>query len=157
MHDRTGAQTPPEQTLILCFDCEFARLHAQLCDIVREVSIEDFYHDSESSGGAPGQSLMRSAAIVEQTFGGITANLWDDPFEWTLPETLTTSAHILEYLADVEATRKRAFARFAQDSDLLKEIAVPAGTTRLLVDLLLETLVRASHYHGRSVAALQLR
>ncbi|HUE84174.1 MAG TPA: hypothetical protein VMM84_18885 [Pyrinomonadaceae bacterium] len=157
MDDRPGAQTRPEQTLIHCFDCEFARLHAELCNIVREVSIEDFYHDSESAAGAPSQSLIRSAAIVEQTFGGITANLWDDPFEWTLPETLTTSTQILEYLAEVEATRKRAFARFAQDSDLLKEIAVPSGNTRPLVELLLETLVHATHYHGRCIAALQLR
>src|SRR3712207_7579473 len=35
-----------------------------------------------------GEHVLRSAAAVEQTFGGITVNLWDDPFEWTLPESL---------------------------------------------------------------------
>ena len=37
-----------------------------------------------------GEYILRSAAAVEQTFGGITTRLWDDPFEWTLPEALST-------------------------------------------------------------------
>ena len=67
-----------------------------------------------------GEQVLRSAAIVEQTFGGLTANLWDDPFEWTLPETLSTSAKVIEYLNEVEATRQdptyygdRIFGAFA--------------------------------------------
>jgi hypothetical protein len=45
-----------------------------------------------------GEQILRSAAVIEQTFGGLTANLWDDPFEWTLPETLATPESIVAYL-----------------------------------------------------------
>lgn len=108
------------------------------------------------AGHSLGENLLRSAAAVEQTFGGITANLWDDPFEWTLPENLATNERVIEYLEEVEATRLRAFARFAEDSDLLKEVQVPGGTTRPLIDLLAETLVKAADHQGRAVATLAL-
>jgi hypothetical protein len=39
----------------------------------------------------PDQYILRSAAAIEQMCGGLTANLWDDPFEWTLPETLSNA------------------------------------------------------------------
>ena len=57
--------------------------------------------------------LLRSAAAVEQTSGGISARLWDDPFEWTLPEELTTLERILNYLNEVRANTEKAFAYFA--------------------------------------------
>ncbi|HYN25912.1 MAG TPA: hypothetical protein VES69_12800, partial [Pyrinomonadaceae bacterium] len=88
------------------------------------------------------------------TCGGITSNLWDDPFEWTLPETLSTSARVIEYLSEVEETRKHAFACFAGDGDLLKKIATPSGEMRPLISLLLDTLVRALGFQGRAVALL---
>src|SRR4029453_18276189 len=74
-----------------------------------------------------GESILRSAAVVEQAFGGLTSNLWDDPFEWTLPETLTTRERILEYLCEVDATRKRAFSSFASHAELTRHIAAPSG------------------------------
>src|SRR5688572_3861716 len=52
-----------------------------------------------------GEFLARSAAEVEGTFGGLTTRLWDDPYEWTLPEKLTTVDSLLEYLDEVEVTR----------------------------------------------------
>src|SRR5258708_9220594 len=57
-----------------------------------------------------GEFILRSAAMVEKTFGGITTRLWDDPFEWTLQEALSTPADILAYLAEVEETRAAGFA-----------------------------------------------
>ena len=102
-----------------------------------------------------GESLLRCAAAVEQTFGGITSNLWDDPFEWTLPEYLSTSAKVIEHLTEVEATRKRAFSSFDDDACLLKHVATPSGETRLLVELLLGTLVRAADYQGQAVVTLK--
>jgi hypothetical protein len=101
-----------------------------------------------------GESVLRSAAIVEQTFDGITTNLWDDPFEWTLPETLSTPKLVVQYLFEVEETRERAFASFAQDGDLSRIVVVPSGERRTLISLLLETLVRATEYQGRAHAAL---
>jgi len=90
-----------------------------------------------------GESILRCAGAIEQTFGGITANLWDDPFEWTLPEHLSTPDRINEHLAEVEATRRCAFSSFGDDASLLKHVVVPSGESRPLIDLLRETLRRA--------------
>ena len=103
----------------------------------------------------PDQNVLRSAAVIEQACGGLTANLWDDPFEWTLPETLSNTDRILEYLSEVDLARQRAFNSIRDDSALTKYISAPAGE-QLLVNLLLETLVKASEYRGRALAAMKL-
>ena len=103
-----------------------------------------------------GENILKSAGIVEQTFGGITTNLWDDPFEWTLPETLSTAARIREYLDEVQTLKKRAFASFVDDGILLKFIAIPSGNSCRLMELLLTTLLRASDYRGRAAATLKM-
>jgi hypothetical protein len=99
---------------------------------------------------------LRSAGAVEQTFGGLTANLWDDPFEWTLPETLPDAARVLEYLSEVEETRRRGFALINSDADLSKEVAVPSGRMQTLASLIAETLARAAHHQGRAYATFRL-
>src|SRR5258705_9685978 len=154
MGDKTNAETVGKREIVASLDREFSRLHFSACAVIEQTSIEILYAipAQTSLPSAPrqlpsiGESVLRGAAAIEQTFGGITANLWDDPFEWTLPEYLATVARVLEYLDEVEATRKRAFARFAQDSDLLKEVLVPAGATRPLIDLLVETLAKAADF-----------
>jgi hypothetical protein len=98
-----------------------------------------------------GENILRSAALLEQTCGGLTSNLWDDPFEWTLPETLSSPDLIVEYLSEVDLARQRAFSSIQDDSALSKLISDPNGE-RLLISLLLETLVRASAHKGRAVA-----
>lgn len=147
--------------LISSLDERFARLHARSIAFVEGISGERLYwQPRESSGAFPvyscGEHILRSAAAVEQTFGGITTNLWDDPFEWTLPETLSTPESVAEYLKEVEATRQRGFALFKSDGDLLKEFAAPSGEMRLLCALLLETLERAAHHQGRAFATFRL-
>lgn len=147
--------------LISCLDEEFERLHGRSYSLIKIVPAEKLYWQPRPSSGAfpiysCGEHLLRSAASVEQTFGGINANLWDDPFEWTLPEALQTPARIIEYLMEVEATRRGGFERFSRDEDLVKEIAVPSGETVPLVALLLETLSRASHHQGRAFAIFRL-
>jgi len=89
--------------------------------------------------------LVRSARAVEQTFGGINASLWDDPFEWTLPEFLATPEKMRQYFDEVEGTRQRGFKLIKTDDDLLKEVMTPAGPMKL-ASLLLDTLVRARHH-----------
>ena len=97
---------------------------------------------------------MRSAAAVEQTFGGITVKLWDDPFEWTLPEQLSTNQLISEYLTEVEATRQRGFTFFQSDEDLNKMLPAPVKILTLF-ELLLETLIKAENYQGRAIAVFR--
>jgi hypothetical protein len=146
--------------LIADLDRQFSQLHQESREVIRVISPELLYHrPANGSNSSPAQScgelILRSAAVVEQTFGGITTNLWDDPFEWTLPETLSTPEKVAEYLNEVEATRKRGFELFQSDDDLLKEIMAPAGATQLQ-PLLLDTLVRARHYLGSARATFHL-
>ncbi|HEU4834037.1 MAG TPA: hypothetical protein VFS90_06475 [Pyrinomonadaceae bacterium] len=101
------------------------------------------------AGSVPPENLVRSAAAIEQMCGGLTANLWDDPFEWTLPETLSNPDRIIEYLSEVDLARERAFGSI-DDAALTKYIAVPSGESQVLISLLLETLVRASELRGRA-------
>ena len=147
--------------LISSLDEEFLRLHARSCALLEAVTEEKLYWQPRPSSGAfpvhsCGEHLLRSAAAVEQTFGGITANLWDDPFEWTLPESLSTIARLTEYLNEVEAARLRGFTLFKRDEDLLKEISVPPGKMWPLCSLLIETLARAAHHQGRAFATFRL-
>ena len=99
--------------------------------------------------------MLRAAAAIEQTFGGVTANLWDDPFEWTLPEYLATPEKVKEHLAEVEALRRRAFSSFADNACLLKHVAVPTGQTQPLKNLLSQTLRRAEDYQAQALAVFE--
>ena len=85
--------------------------------------------------------------------GGLTANLWDDPFEWTLPETLSNADRVIEYLSEVDLARQRAFNSI-DDAALTKYISAPSGESQLLISLLLETLVKASDYAAGLCATL---
>jgi hypothetical protein len=148
--------------LIAGLDEQFARLDGRSRALLSLIPAEQLYWPPRTANAAAypvyscGEHLLRSAAAVEQTFGGITTNLWDDPFEWTLPESLTTPELVLEYLAEVEATRRRGFDSLAGDDDLRKEIMVPSGESVKLFSLLLETLARAAHHQGRAFAVFNL-
>ncbi|HEY0174154.1 MAG TPA: hypothetical protein VGB98_24260 [Pyrinomonadaceae bacterium] len=141
---------------------QFAALHGRSLLLARALEPERLYWQPAREPGARtfpvyscGEHLLRSAAAVEQTFGGITVNLWDDPFEWTLPEQLPAPADVARYLEEAEATRLRAFEFLRSDEDLSKEIAAPAGM-RTLFSLASETLARASHHQGRAYATFRL-
>lgn len=144
---------------IECLDRQFAQLHTGSYELIAAISPDLLYRQPGQSKSTPlhscGKYILRSAAIVEQTFGGITTNLWDDPFEWTLPESLPTLDKVAGYLDEVEATRKRGFELFKSDADLLKEIMAPSGYTQLL-PLLLDTLARAAHHQGRAWATFEI-
>lgn len=145
---------------ISSLDGQFARLHEQSLALLEVIAPEQLYLKPRKQKSALpvyscGEYLLRSAGAVEQTFGGITTNLWDDPFEWTLPETLSSAGRVAAYLHEVEETRRHGFDFFSDDADLLKEIAMPSGEPQTLYKLLLETLARASHYQGRAFATLR--
>ena len=136
-------------------DRQFAQLFDGWQDVIQELNSESIYRklNANSRSLSCGEHIVRSARIVEQTFGGITANLWDDPFEWTLPETLTTPESVLDYLREVEATRRRGFGLITTEADLTKEIMTASGARQLL-SLLLDTLVRAGHHLSCAQEAL---
>jgi hypothetical protein len=146
------------RALIDTLENEFARLHQRSCELIAATSVDILYQNPLTNPpgvNSVGENVLRSAAAVEQTAGGIAASLWDDPFEWTLPETLRAPVQVLEYLAEVEQTRQKTFARFVQDDDLFKNIALPSDEIEPLVKVLLSTLVRAAEYQGRAMASLK--
>jgi hypothetical protein len=125
-----------------------------LKELVGSVDPDLLYHHPPAVSF--GEQILRSAAAMEQTFGGLTANLWDDPFEWTLPETLSTPESIVAHLSEVDSMRQRVFASI-DDGALSKYVSVPSGESKALVELLIETLARACDYRGRAQVILQLR
>ncbi|MFN2533280.1 MAG: hypothetical protein ABR555_18510 [Pyrinomonadaceae bacterium] len=146
-----GNPKDPNTTLEL-LEHRFTQLIAELTAIVAPVPKECLYAASRLHSLTIGECVLKSAAVIEQTFGGVTANLWDDPYEWTLPETLSTPEKVVAYLREVDKTRERAFAFFDNDSVLLKKISTPSGDTSALLDVLLDTLVRAARYQGQAIA-----
>ena len=132
-------------------DLELASVIDGLKELVNSVPGHLLYHHPPEV--SIGENILRSAAVIEQVCGGLTANLWDDPFEWTLPETLSNADRIVEYLSEVDLARQRAFNAILDDSTLGKYISVPSGEPKRLISLLLETLVTASEYRGRAIAA----
>ena len=127
------------------FDSEFTRLYKNWRQLIEGLDSGQIYQPTRAGSISQGEQALRSARVVEQTFGGITANLWDDPFEWTLPENLATREKLLEYFDEVEATRRRGFELLRTDDDLMKEVMTPAGSKQL-ASLLLETLVHARQH-----------
>lgn len=138
-------------------DRRFSVLHNRSGEIVRRISPEFLYRPLRQSEknylfNSCGEYVLRSAGRVEQTFGGITVKLWDDPFEWALPERLSTREAVLNYLDEVEATRLRGFALFRSDEDLRRELPAP-DALKTIFSLLIETLAVAENFQGRAVAA----
>jgi len=145
--------------VVIALEGSFAGLLAGLTAFVQSLPAELLYRNPNPAVltvATVGENVLKCAAILEQVFGGLTANLWDDPFEWTLPETLSTCDRIVEYIGEVDAARQRAFVCFVADTDLLKFVSVPSGESRSLLSLLIETLVRASSYQGRAIATRKI-
>jgi hypothetical protein len=145
------------KNFIEIFDLNYKRHHQNLCQLIKKTPADKlFFKPLEiSSMFSVGEYVLRSAGKVEQTFGGITTRLWDDPFEWTLPEELATNEKILEYLNEVEETRKKGFEFFNSDEDLKKELPAPEEF-KTLFEILLETLTIAENLQGRAIIIFQL-
>jgi len=135
-------------------DWQFAGLIDGLKQLVTSVPPSLLYQTPPAA--SIGENILRSAAAVEQTCGGLMANLWDDPFEWTLPETLSSPDLIIEYLSEVDQARQLAFNAILDDSALTKYIAVPSGEPRSLVSVLFETLDAARDYRVKAEAAIKI-
>jgi hypothetical protein len=148
------------EPLLSSFDRQFSLIDKRPRELLSRINDDQLFARSpgvsDSLGPAScGEYILRSAAMVEKTFGGITTRLWDDPFEWTLPEGLGTNAAVLKYLDEVEDTRRKGFAFFKSDDELGRQMPAPEKLLSLH-DILLETIANASHYQGRAFAVFQL-
>lgn len=147
-------------TLLDTFDHSFGTVSARTRAILDLTSDENLYKRPRELQNTfamftIGEYVLRSAAAVEQTFGGITTRLWDDPFEWTLPEKLHSTELINEYLDEVDSTRAEGIAFIATDDALSK--ATPAPVKILTISqVLIDTLARSEHYLGRAYAVFQM-
>jgi hypothetical protein len=138
------------------FNLQFCNLHVRSIEILGKIPPDKlFWQPVETHFQFPvnsfGANILRSAGKVEQTFNGIATRLWDDPFEWTLPEQLSTNELISEYLNEVENTRLKGFTLFQSDEDLLREFPAPVKMLTIF-ELLLETLTTAENFQGRAIA-----
>src|ERR1051325_3988649 len=97
------------------FDHEFKRLEGDWRALIDQLDSSSLYSESRQQLSPAAEQIVRSARIVEQVSGGITANLWDDPFEWTLPETLRNKDKLIAYVREVRDARELAFQFFKDD------------------------------------------
>ncbi|MDM7920858.1 MAG: hypothetical protein QUS14_01050 [Pyrinomonadaceae bacterium] len=102
-----------------------------------------------------GENIVRSAAVIEQAFGGITTRLWDDPFEWTLPEELATTERIAAYINEVDQYRRKGIEFLATDDDLRRTMPAPETVTPIL-KILLDAMSKSSTHIGQAATILHL-
>jgi len=88
--------------------------------------------------------------------GGITTRLWDDPFEWTLPETLSNKVLIEDYLKQVEESRLRAFSFLRTNADLDRQTPAPTQL-KTIETILRNTLAIADAFAERAAGGDAVR
>ena len=147
-------------TVLEIFDRSFAELHSRSKSLLQITKDDELFRKPREVPNTTamfsiGEYLLRSAGSVEQVFGGITTRLWDDPFEWTLPEELNNVRRVREYVEEVDETRRRGFAFLTSDDDLVKLIPAPENL-RPIAELLMEAFGRATHYQGRAYCVFQM-
>src|SRR5580765_3867343 len=100
MNSSVSASTQSSRTLVESVEREFALLDSRTRDLLQKIPGAMLYQRANLPGLTTsfGEVILKSAGTVEQTCGGLNANLWDDPFEWTLPEALSTPTLVSEYL-----------------------------------------------------------
>ncbi len=155
-----GLAAPFMDSILSAFDRRFLLIDAHSRELISKLAESTLYKRPretrlEMAPFSCGEYILRSAAMVEKTFGGITTRLWDDPFEWTLPEKLSDKQSVVTYLDEVEATRTKGFAFFGSDNDLRREIPAPEKL-RTIFEILLETVALAEHFQGRAFALFQV-
>lgn len=148
------------KSLINSFELQFSSLNRRSAELLKLIPDEKLFWKPRESNEtyqmfSCGEYVLRSAGAVEQTFGGIMTRLWDDPFEWTLPEELSTVNLMSDYLAEVGATRQKGFALFTSDEDLRREMPAPEKL-KSIFEILLDTISRAEHFQGRAFAVFQM-
>ena len=131
------------------FSRSFVYLHVERRRLAGSYNDIALYASVKSSNGlwpaSAATLLVRSAAVVEQMINGVTVRLWDDPFEWTLPERLPTASHLICYFEEVEAARLRGFEFLTDDDDLALSIPAPE-VLKTLGQIFHDAIVRSENH-----------
>lgn len=131
------------------FEQIFESLHKRAIELIDKFPEDRLFEPVGTSSF--GFELIRSAAEVEKAFGGITTRLWDDPFEWTLPEELSDKTAIKNYLEEVRSTRTKGLQFIKHDDELSLQIPAPEKFLSLS-EILTETISLASVHLDRATA-----
>jgi hypothetical protein len=148
------------RTLIDSLDSRFGDIDRRQRLLLSEVTQDQLFWSPVSMNDSMivlsvGGGVLRSAAMVEQAFLGITRRLWDDPFEWTLPEKLSTTSAITEYLDEVATTRSQGLKFLKSDTDLAQQLPAPEKLKPIL-EVLVDAIGRSENYLGRGDAVFRL-
>jgi hypothetical protein len=138
----------------------FDELIRRSVEMTKAVAADDLFRKPAQFEGSYemfsiGEFMLRSTGAIEQAFAGITTRLWDDPFEWTLPEYMASPERILDYLDEVSETARRGFTFLKDDDELKRQLPAPRELKTIL-QILLSAIERAAHFQGRAAAACQL-
>ncbi|HYJ92923.1 MAG TPA: hypothetical protein VEV84_16555 [Pyrinomonadaceae bacterium] len=147
-------------TLIKSLEDEFAALGSRQLWLLEQTSAELLFKkpiadDKTLIDFSVGGCVIRSGAMIEQAFMGITRRLWDDPFEWTLPEKLSTHSAIRDYLIEAGEACKKGMLFLTTDADLLRMLPAPEEL-RPIFQVLVSALLHAENYCGRASAILRM-
>lgn len=129
------------------FEQVFESLHKRAIELIDDFPEHQLFEQSGTSSF--GFELIRSAAEVEKAFGGITTRLWDDPFEWTLPEELSDKTAIKNYLEEVRSTRTNGLRFIKHDDELSLQIPAPENFLSLS-EILTETVTLSAFHMDRA-------
>jgi len=148
------------RTLIDSFDSRFSDIDRRQRLLLSEVTHDELFWSPVSKNDSMmvlsvGGAILRSAAMIEQAFLGITRRLWDDPFEWTLPEKLSTTSAIVEYLDEVVSTRSQGLRFLSSDADLARQLPAPEKL-KPIFEVLIDAIARAENNLGRGDAVFRL-
>lgn len=101
-----------------------------------------------------GEFAIRAVGKTEQAFGGITTRLWDDPFEWTLPESFRERSAIILYFDEVCTTVLNGFEFISNDEALVA--VIPAPVKFKTIDAVLnDAAIEANRLLGKAEALWQ--
>jgi hypothetical protein len=145
------------RTLIDALDARFEKIDRRSRELIASVADDRLFWSAVPAEdtlilSSVGGSVLRSAAMVEQAFLGLTRRLWDDPFEWTLPERLSSKAAVIEYLDEVAATRRSGLLFLKSDEELSRKLTAPREL-KTINDVLAEAITRAEEYLKRAETA----
>jgi len=102
-----------------------------------------------------GELISHAMGTIEAACNGILNNFWDDPFEWTLRESLPNHHYLGNYIDEVKGVTRETFA-LLKTEDLPKKIYLPNGEPTTIGKLLLRTLLHAVHHRGQLYAYIHL-